>query len=157
MRRAESLKEVVGGSSSSVNLEISTLPARSVTVRMSRSRDSLTFPQALGFDPGYPASTSPCPSTEETYIDVVDPQHHHHQVSLSKSDDNVTTKGKGSKKTNLKRSMSMKNLSKSFGSRVLHVLTFPKRMRQQAAEKKRFNIYSMSVETREQLKQIYVY
>jgi hypothetical protein len=45
----------------------------------------------------------------------------------------------------------------SFSDRVLNVLHFPKRIKEQQAEKNRFNIYTVSLETREQLKQIYVY
>ncbi len=138
-------------------IEFSTYPSRSVSVlSRSNSRESYTLSQVLGLEP----MPSECDSSgsEETYHDVVD----HDSISTSQSDSNMAASAQDQKekkvKLNLKRSLSMKNLSvKGLGTRVLHALTFPKRMRQKAAEKKRFNIYSISVETREQLKQIYVY
>ncbi|CAG7829749.1 unnamed protein product [Allacma fusca] len=48
---------------------------------------------------------------------------------------------------------SLKNIS----GRLISALNVPKRIKQNSIEKKRFNIYTIPIETREQLKQIYVY
>jgi hypothetical protein len=49
-----------------------------------------------------------------------------------------------------------KKLKKSF-KKVFQVINIPKKIKQHQAEKNRFNIYTIPSETREQLKQIYVY
>lgn len=49
-----------------------------------------------------------------------------------------------------------KSPSKKF-KRVLSAINFPRKIRQYQADRKRFNIYTIPVETREQLKHIYVY
>jgi len=54
--------------------------------------------------------------------------------------------------TNEKKKSPKKKLRK-----VFQVINIPKKIRQHQAEKNRFNIYTIPMETREQLKQIYVY
>lgn len=53
-------------------------------------------------------------------------------------------------------SSNKKESSKRF-KRVLSAINFPRKIKQYQADKKRFNIYNIPVETREQLKHIYVY
>ena len=46
---------------------------------------------------------------------------------------------------------------KVIGGKIINAINIPKKIKQQSMERKRFNIYTIPVETREQLKQIYVY
>ena len=66
--------------------------------------------------------------------------HHHHNSDYESSSDSHNSKN-----------------FKKLGGRIVNIMNIPKRIKEHSHEKHRFNIYTVPMETREQLKQIYVY
>lgn len=77
------------------------------------------------------------------------------QSSCSQSDVEFSS-DESSTNSNSSDSTTKKETNKKF-KRVLSAINFPRKIRQYQADRKRFNIYTIPTETREQLKRIYVY
>jgi len=120
-------------------------------------KHSVSLPHLLAIETyyNYPSAAS---ILDETFHDVVDQSKIQAEVAQEKSPANPKPPRRP---RSLKRTLSLKSLRR-FRTRILHLLTFRKQRRERSGggetnNRTTFDLYELPMETRQQLKQIYVY